>query len=395
MKYLILLLFIPLTWSCSTEKKVEVVTYTLAREDFEVAVNADGICRALNATPIAVPSNLRAALSIAWLAEEGSIVEEGDVLIRFDEGSLDQDEANYRNKMTEIDFDYQMETRNSRMATDNMTDQVELTRNRREMAERFAARDERLYSREEIIESEVNQRFLGEKLNFLETNLDRQEQKTVTSAEINTLEKKRYQVSLERIGETRQYVVMRAPHRGVFYLKKSWGKPFRVGDMMWRGVVIGELPDISVMEADVHVLEADAAGLKPGLKVEAVLDARPNHVYTGTVKTVGALAGPKDEGSPVKFFKVAVAFDTTDQNVMRPGAFVSTRIIIDRAEQVLTLPNQALFTDQDGSWVWRKTGDGFEKVSVTPGKRGPTRTVIDAGLEAGDQIALSDVEIGQ
>ena len=56
-----------------------------------------------------------------------------------------------------------------------------------------------------------------------------------------------------------------------------------MGDTLWPGQKIAELPDLSQLEAKVFVLEADGAGLKAGLAARLAIEGRPGEEHEATV----------------------------------------------------------------------------------------------------------------
>ena len=83
-----------------------------------------------------------------------------------------------------------------------------------------------------------------------------------------------------------------------------------------------------------------------------------------------------------------VALDKSDPEWITPDAQVRAEIHINRLDQAIAIPNQALFQDQSGDWVLVRSGRDLERRKVTLGLRGATRSQVTAGLEPGEEIAL-------
>ncbi|WP_448572318.1 efflux RND transporter periplasmic adaptor subunit [Trichothermofontia sp.] len=72
-----------------------------------------------------------------------------------------------------------------------------------------------------------------------------------------------------------------------------------------------------------------------------------------------------------------------------PGSQVSVEIILDRRQQVLHLPSEALQQDQDQTFVWIVDPDGrAQRRPVTKGLEGIIQVEIVQGLQAGDRVLL-------
>jgi multidrug efflux pump subunit AcrA (membrane-fusion protein) len=152
------------------------------------------------------------------------------------------------------------------------------------------------------------------------------------------------------------------------------------------------LPDLSEMEAKVWVLEAEAAGLAEGLETRVILDAHPGSSLAGKVKTIEPIANPIEEDSPVKYFEVILSLERTEPEMMKPASQVQVTILVTQEESALAVPNQAIFVEEGEPWVYVRGAQGFEKRRVELGQRSVSRTVISAGLEPGERIALVSPE---
>jgi HlyD family secretion protein len=182
-----------------------------------------------------------------------------------------------------------------------------------------------------------------------------------------------------------------APHDGLLILERNWrGETAFVGDSVWPGQKLAEIPDLSKLEARLFVLETDAAGLKPGLALRMTIEGRPGTELAGRISRVDALAKARDQLSPVKYFETTAAVDRTDAEFMKPGQRVRATIRLEEADDVIAVPRGALF-DRDGRRVvYRWEGNGFAPVEVTVSRNSISRVVVEKGLQAGDRIALRD-----
>jgi hypothetical protein len=198
-------------------------------------------------------------------------------------------------------------------------------------------------------------------------------------------------VKVENAEKSLRSLRILAPHDGLLILEKNWrGETAFVGDSVWPGQKLAEIPDLSKLEARVFVLETDAAGLEAGLSARLVIEGRPGAEFTGTVSRVDALAKPRDQMSPVKYFETTIALEQTDASFMKPGQRVRAVIRLEEADGVVAVPRGALF-DKDGKRVvYRWEHGGFAPVEVTVSRNSVSRVVVDQGLLAGDRIALRD-----
>ena len=182
-----------------------------------------------------------------------------------------------------------------------------------------------------------------------------------------------------------------APHDGLLVLERNWrGETPFVGDSVWPGQKIAELPDLSQLEAKVFVLEADGAGLKAGLEARLVIEGRPGEEMKATVSRVEPLAKTRDYQSPVKYFEATLSLARTDPAFMKPGQKVRAVVRLEEAEGVIAIPRGAVFEKDGKRVVYRREGGRFSPVEIVIGRQSISRVVLDSGLAAGDVIALRD-----
>ncbi|HOT28033.1 MAG TPA: efflux RND transporter periplasmic adaptor subunit [Candidatus Ozemobacteraceae bacterium] len=78
------------------------------------------------------------------------------------------------------------------------------------------------------------------------------------------------------------------------------------------------------------------------------------------------------------------------RELLRPGVFVKARLFLGKPETKPTLPVSAVVENEGESFVFVRQGaDLFVKRDVLPGRRIGERIVIETGLQAGDEVAVS------
>ena len=176
-------------------------------------------------------------------------------------------------------------------------------------------------------------------------------------------------------------------------LKRNWrNETTRVGDSVWNGQPLAEIPDLSAMEAEVYVLEADAGGLKAGKPATVAVESAPGVSYPARIERVDALAKPRIPGSPVQYFAVTLELPATDPRVMKPGQRVQATLHLEPAPERPAGPPPGGLRPRgaDGRLPPRRRPGGFEPVEVKLGASTMGRVVVDSGIAAGDVLALRD-----
>ncbi len=367
-----------------------VPTAAVERSTFQVEVPARGQLAAARATPVTVPE-VPASLSIAWLAPDGERVAAAAVVARFDDEGLRRQLADAEREAAKLDLDIralgEQHTRERGQAA------RELARLDQEMeqARTFQPRDAAVFSRFEIIDAQLSVEGLAEKRRILAERQARQADKQRADMQLLELKRRTWETRIAQLARAKSSLEVSAPHDGFFLHGRNWrGERFRIGMPAWGGMKIGELPDLAAMEAKVHVLESEATGLAPEQAARVEIDAAPGRRFGARVTTVEAVAQALDAESPVKYFQVVLALDATDAAVMRPGREVTARIVVERSDGTVSVPNQALFRRGGENWVFVAGGSGFDRRAVRLGARGLTRTVVVEGLAAGERVALAE-----
>ncbi len=388
MKQLALIPFL-LVFACDRVERSQVVTQEVTKGEFVIAVEGKGKLKALKATPINVPQ-ANSPFTLAWIAPEGSYVTAGSRVVAFDDSEMVLKKEELQSELNKVGRDSDIQHRDNALQTLDLDGQILLLHAERDQAQAFAPKDEQLYTRNQIIESEVDIGFLGKKVDYYGAKRDRHLRKAKTDEEIHGLSRVNQEVQLQQVSQNLQSLEVLAPHDGYFYPFSFGSEQVSVGQKFWPGQKVGELPDMTSAEALVFLLEKEAAGVRADLDAEITLDARPGFPYKAKVKQVAPLAKSIERGNPIKYFEVVLTLLESDSKFMHPGGIAKAKIFIDRQAEVIALPNQIFFHDDKTNWVYVKKAEAFEKRLVTLGRRGPNRTIVASGLEPGEQVAMSD-----
>lgn len=141
-------------------------------------------------------------------------------------------------------------------------------------------------------------------------------------------------------------------------------------------------PNSLVFEASVD--ETDIAGLTVGQAATIVLDSFPDATFSGTISTISYISEQSSGGATV--FPVKIAFEAA-QN-LRVGLNGDIIIETNRMDNVLTVPTEAIREDKGQAYVYKKSGQKFEKIIVTTGPKNEDEIVIINGLNEGDTIVI-------
>jgi multidrug efflux pump subunit AcrA (membrane-fusion protein) len=106
--------------------------------------------------------------------------------------------------------------------------------------------------------------------------------------------------------------------------------------------------------------------------------------------SVAGLAKFKRRNSKVKVFPVEVLLNEASSKLM-PGMTVSCRIIVDRIDEAVYLPIEAVFNEGAEEYVFIKSGSGFRRKTIKTGISNNDFSVVEEGLNEGDRVSLIDL----
>jgi len=383
--------FLPLAGSFGGPRAGAVPVYEVEAGEFARQVPAQGELKAVRATPIVVPSGVPGPFRIAWLAPDGSRVKAGEVVARFDPSELEKLLIDAEADLASARLRSEKERIQGSAELSKLQRDLEMARLELEQARQFQKKDELIFSRQQIIESEIDGRLASEREQSARDSSRTQKALSATELQLIGIDARKADLKIRQARDGLSALSVTAPYDGVLVLERDWrGNPVRVGDSVWNGQPLAEIPDLAAMEAEVFVLEADAGGLVADKPATVIVESAPGASFPAKIRRVDSLAKPRMRGSPVQYFAVTLALDRTDPRVMKPGQRVRATLHMEERHGALTVPRQAVFQQEGRSVVYKKKGDGFEPAEVRLGPSGTGRVVVESGVAAGDLLALAD-----
>ena len=151
------------------------------------------------------------------------------------------------------------------------------------------------------------------------------------------------------------------------------------------------LPDISQLIVRTKVREVDLHKMSVGQQASVLIDAYPALRFQAEVKFIGALASGSGSGSNGgKYFQVILDISGQDLR-LRPGMTARVFIQAEKAENVLLLPVQAVFQDNDEKpFCYQLSSSSAipRKVALRTGRENEMMVEILSGLQQGDRVSL-------
>jgi HlyD family secretion protein len=154
------------------------------------------------------------------------------------------------------------------------------------------------------------------------------------------------------------------------------------------GTILMTISDLSTINAEVKVAEADVLRIEVGQSATVFLEALPGREFTGQVVEVGASAlQVVGTAAAAREFRVVIRLDQPDP-ALRPGLTCDAEILTREKTDVLTVPLQAVVIRPDPKGARELSG-------VFSVEGGQARFVpVEAGIIGGLDIEVDGVSEG-
>ena len=159
--------------------------------------------------------------------------------------------------------------------------------------------------------------------------------------------------------------------------------------------------DLTKMQIEAKVSEADIVKIKQGQAAEFTLDGYVGEKFTGTVRQVRTNYVDTSSGSSSSGTSYTVIVDVNNDDLrLKPGMTATMTIFTQDKKDVLLVPNEALrFSpsgnkqtyEKTGVWKVAQRGQAPQRVDVTIGIIGAKQTEIVSGdVQEGDKIIVGE-----
>jgi multidrug efflux pump subunit AcrA (membrane-fusion protein) len=369
-----------------------VPTATARRGEFLVIVSCRGELTADNTARVNAPVNVP-NLQIVWLAPQGSAVKKGDPVVRFDASGTQRQLKEQEAALAQAQAALDQAVAEGRITTEQ--DKLDYA------TQKQAAEKARLEASKKDIVSEIQAKENLIDLGLAEEKV-RVQQATMelnaasNRSKVGSLQSQRDKAK-QQVDITRQRLAameVRAPAAGVIsYLmnfSQGWmnAKPFKVGDNLWPGSAIAEIPDLGSLRLKGKVEEIDRGKLQLGQPVRVMLDPFPEKPFQGKLEEISPLTERTFEWPPSRSFRAFGSLGAPDDR-LRPAMNGRMDVIVDRLKNAISVPAKAVFAHDGRPVVLVLAKEGLRSVRVEVLARNPDEVAI-SGINEGTQVALVD-----
>ena len=401
------------------------MTYRVVLGNLDVTVTEPGILESSENTEIRC--KVRGQNTITSVVESGSIVKEGEELLRLDTLRIEEQihertkyahwckagevqlqarmnrselavraylEGEFVERLTDLEK-FLAIAKSSVLTAQNMLDHDRI------MAERGYVSNLKVEQREfHLSQAKMNLAIQETNIDVLKrfTKAERMERlqgelKSVTAeykaaAERTFADEHRRDVAVE---EFKQCVV-KAPRDGMVIHPNAarWknAPEVQAGATVYKNQVLLLMPSLDKMQIKIGIHESILKRITPGLEATVTL---PDRTLQGEVISVAKVARPAGwwSGNVVKYDAVIQLPKSLN---LKPGMSAEVEILIVSRKNVLTVPVAAIVeTENKQTLCWITTPQGIKKQTLQTGENNDKFVEVISGLEAGQEVVLNPI----
>ena len=375
------------------------VTFPVAQArqtDFLVIIRCRGELRAHRSVSIYTP--IVPGLRIAWMAPSGENVNEGDSIIRFDSSQSQQQLAQKEAQLRQAQAALDQWVAQSRITVEQ--DKSDLS-DAKFAVERARLQVTRMQLKSQIDgdEAKVDLGLTDQKLKVEEATIALHAVADQSKLASLTRVRDQAQADVELTKSRISQMELKAPITGFLSFNMNYSgamsmsdvKPYKIGDNVFSGMNLGEIPDLNTLELEGKIEETDRGRIAPNQDVIVRIDSLPELTLQAKVNQISPLAEVSYSEYPyTRSFRASASVLHPDPR-LRPGMNGGMDIVISRIPKAISIPAKALFTRAGKPIVYLAGRTGYKPVEVKVEARNPDEVAI-SGIAAGSTIALVDVE---
>lgn len=315
------------------------------------------------------------------VVEEGSHVNEGDVIVVLGNENLDMQILNSEAELAEKENILRntmisMEQQKLSVRQEKLSLQIEVRRARRAYEQNKALYEEKLIAKEEYLKASEDYELAKDKLELV-TDRERQDSlyRSVQIAQMHeSLENMR--LNMNMIRRRKENLSVKAPISGELGLLDV-----ELGQSVAAGAKIGQINNLDSYEIEAQIDEHYIDRVAPGL--EATFE-RQSEKYSSVIRKVY----PEVRDGK---FKADFRFEGQLPENIRTGQTYYLNLQLGQSAEAILIPRGSFYQNTGGKWVYVLNADGTKatKRSVRIGRQNPQYYEVLEGLAPGDKVIIS------
>lgn len=315
------------------------------------------------------------------VVEEGSHVNEGDIIVVLGNENLDMQILNSEAELAEKENILRntmisMEQQKLSVRQEKLSLQIEVRRARRAYEQNKALYEEKLIAKEEYLKASEDYELAKDKLELV-TDRERQDSlyRSVQIAQMHeSLENMR--LNMNMIRRRKENLSVKAPISGELGLLDV-----ELGQSVAAGAKIGQINNLDSYKIEAQIDEHYIDRVAPGL--EATFE-RQSEKYSSVIRKVY----PEVRDGK---FKADFRFEGQQPENIRTGQTYYLNLQLGQSAEAILIPRGSFYQNTGGKWVYVLNADGTKatKRSVRIGRQNPQYYEVIEGLAPGDKVIIS------
>jgi HlyD family secretion protein len=265
---------------------------------------------------------------IEFMARENQLVKQGDKILVFDSQRLKTDLIGYSSRLeAEIKKAENEKLKDEATKQDLILALAEAEMNYQK-AKRKAEITDASRSKIERDKQQAEYEYQTENLAQAKQKLDHHLKAMVINRQVDQGEIKQRQSRVNSIKRDIAKLTVTAPKDGlVMYYTDGDGEKAAVGQTVYMGRSLMQLPSLDEVAIKAEFAEPDTAKLHTGQAVKVIFEAYPENAYMGKISKLGEAYYPKSNSNAKVVFDALIELDDNRPEVMRPGMKAKVEVL--------------------------------------------------------------------
>jgi multidrug efflux pump subunit AcrA (membrane-fusion protein) len=371
---------------CVARDHDKIPTFKVEKTDFNDILTIEGTVEAVRSTNLFCPRNTQGI--VVYLIEDGIFVHEGDIVCVIEDSNLENEYEsaliNYENAVatlnkTRAELALKFDLLEAEVRSNDATTEIA---NLDSLQLKYASENMRRIRELELQKAALEKHKLTKKLASL---------KVIQQSEIRKQEMsiQRYTNTINSLKQRMDMLTIKASGSGIATRAIHWitGKKNIEGDPVWDGLPIIVIPDMQEMKVIMNASEADFKRINLQNSVSYSFDAMPDNQAWGKILKKAPVGKPIKENSKVKYFEIEASVDSAMQ-LLAPGLSTSCQVAVTQVPDTISIPLIAVFDQDSMKVVYVRRNNTYEMRQVLTGISSLKSTVVIAGLNYNEEIAL-------
>jgi HlyD family secretion protein len=372
---------------------VELPVAAARKGEFVAIIRCRGDVKAARSVPLYAP--VVPNLTIAWMAPEGDEVQEGKPVIRFDSSSAQQQLIQKEAALKQAQATLDQAIGQAKTTAEHDQSDLEDAKYTVEKA-RLATAGNEFVGRIQGEQAKIDFDLAEQKLRIQEANIALHAATDKSKIASLTRQLVQAQADVDLTKSRIAQMEIPAPLTGFVVFVSNYnqgpvnGKPFKVGDNVFSGMNLAEMPDMTSLVMDAKAEEIDRGRMAVGDDVRVHIDALPELSIEAKITSISPLTELGVEWPPTRSFRAYASLQKPDSR-LRPGMNGGMDIIIKRIPAAISIPAKAVFTRAGKPVVYLANHGRYSATEIQLLARNPDEVAV-SGISGGALVALADPE---